>query len=40
MARPTYDDVTVAILGGSYGLPTARLGDLIGTIRPDLDPLW
>lgn len=40
ISRFRFDDVTVSILGGAYGLPTARLGDLLLNQPPEGRALW
>jgi hypothetical protein len=40
IARFRFADVGVAVLGGSYGLPTARLGDLLLTRPKAAERLW
>lgn len=39
IARFHLKDVVLSILGGTYGLPTARLGDLLASRPPELEAL-
>lgn len=40
IARLTFADVRLALLGGSYGLPTARMGDLLLNRPAASERLW